>query len=386
MDSWKSNPKLDQIRVVQNKLQSPEYHEKFTDYLANMGTSAGDKILPYLIQSKKSKPSNLEIHVSDIWRNEFTEKVVEGSVMYPELKTRKITTASQERIIQPNLVTSDRRITGGPIRWPGSAPDNTDTYTSSPETQEIVLESGPIEMRIHVAPYIDRIRHLDQIVWTMANDLSRLIDTSVITSVSHFPENPIKNMFDAPNLFDHPSTLDHTNRKYSAGGYIESFGSEVKYINPQVIKDTLWHLPPGYRQRAKWYMSRETAIALEQLQDTNTWDFVTGISRNESWSPFSNQRLLNKPVIFNEAMPDKGIIIILADLTRGYLISHRPENMHIVLTPDSIGLKFDMGGKVLQPAAYKGIKCLHDYEPVEIDPGDIELHDEYDDQGNLLLY
>lgn len=377
---------MEQMEIIQNKLRSPLYHEQFTTYLENMGTKKGDDILPYLIQSEKSKPSNLEIRVSSIWANEFTKKVIEGSVMYPELKTRNITTASQERIIQPNLVTSDHLRSRGPIRWPGEAPDNTDTYTSSPETQEIVLESGPIEMRIHVAPYIDRIRHLDQIIWTMGNDLSKLIDTSVITSVSHFPDNPIKNMFDTPNLFDHPSTLSHLERKYSVGGYIESFGSEVQYINPQVIKDTFWHLPPGYRQRAKWYMNRETAAALEQLQNVNTWDFVTGPSRNDTWSPFSNQRLLNKPVIFNEAMPDKGIIIILADLTRGYLISSKPENIHIVLTPDSIGLKFDMGGKVLQPAAFKGIKCLHDYEPVEIDPGDIELHDEYDDQGNLLLY
>lgn len=70
-------------------------------------------------------------------------------------------------------------------------------------------------------------------------------------------------------------------------------------------------------------------------------------------------RLLNKPIRYNENMPDIGIVGILADLTRGYIISPSKElTLVIDEIADDITLKMYIGGKVMQPAAFKGYRYI----------------------------
>lgn len=356
------------------------YDELFAKYLASIGTGAGDLVLPRLKISKASTNSRMEITVSEEWQKGFTSSVRNASRMYSELKP--IPTES-DRIVLPNLISN----LGSPhnlktVRWLGESIDDNDDLRRIEVGEETrkrwTLTPQPIEVNIQVSEYINRAENMNHIIGEIIHRIAQLIDASVISPVSYMKNNPIESILDTEGVYDHESLGMN-----GVAGYIDNTDTNLKNFNPETIKNTLFHLPAGYRQKAKWIMNSETAVALEDMQfQVNHGDK----DRADNWSPFINNRLLNKPVIINEYMPSKGVIIILADLTRGYQISRYFEDMYFIVTPYSIGLKFKVAGKVLQPAAFKGVRCTYAYEIPNIDYSLVDLKTEYDEDGNEVLY
>jgi HK97 family phage major capsid protein len=350
------------------------YDELFDKYLATIDTAEGDLVLPLLKKSRASTNSRIEILVPEAWSKEITKKVLNISQLYSELRTR--TTDSD--VILPDLISN----LGSPLRrpfvnWPGESIDVEEDVDPKIK-KRLEFHPSPIEINLHVAEYINRADNLQSILDSMMYDIARLIDESVISPVSYMNNNPIESILTSEGVYDHEST-----GMQGVAGYIDNTDTDLNSFNPKTIKETLFHMPRGYRQRAKWIMNSETAMALEEMRiKVNNGD----PSIDDNWSPLANRRLLNKPVILNEYMPSKGIIIILADLTRGYQISKYFQDMHLIITPRSIGLRFKIAGKVLQPAAFKGVRCTYTYEIPEIDYSMVELKPEYDEDGNEAIY
>ena len=369
------------------------YDELFEKYLENIGKAEGDLILPLLKKSNASTNSRIEISIPENWANNFTVSVKNNSIMYQELKSRAYDSAYPSK---PHLNIIDR---GSPhvlkvINWTmddmitmeemnasrSSDRSSEDEYTVNSLTTYSTstdLIPKPLEVCYHIAEYIDVAENIKSIIEKMSYDVACFIDRSVILPDHHMINSPIEGMLTANNVFDHES-----GGFKSIAGYIDNTDVDLKTFDPQTIKNTLFHLPPGYRQRAKWIMNTNTALALEEMH-LQANDFL---NVENNWSPLSNKRLLNKPVIINEYMPDKGLIIILADLTRGYQISNTFEDMDLIITPRTIGVRFNIAGKVLQPAAFKGVRCNYTYEIPEINYDLVELKPDYDEDGNEVLY
>lgn len=351
------------------------YDEIFDRYVAALGNSSRGAILPLLKISRASTPLRLEIIVPELWELEITKTVLNISQMYGELRTR----IADSDVILPNLVGN----LGSPHRrsvvaWPNETVDLINSSEDIKVNKRLEFHPAFIELNVNVSDYISRTEGLQPIIDHMLYDIARLIDESVISPVSYMKNNPIESILTSEDVFDHESS-----GMQGVAGYIDNTDIDLKTFNPETIKNTLLHMPRAYRQRAKWIMNSETALALEDMRfQVNNVD--SDIANN--WSPLVNQRLLGRPVILNEFMPSKGLIIILADLTRGYQISRHFQNMHLIVTPNSVGLKFKVAGKVIQPAAFKGIRCNYAYEIPEVDYDSVKIQTEYDEDGKEIFY
>ena len=151
-------------------------------------------------------------------------------------------------------------------------------------------------------------------------------------------------------------TFEHISKDMqTVSGYIPSPNDE---LTSDAIKMCLFHLPRGYRQKAKWYMNTNTAKLLTTVVDEDGLSIVDERTVDEEKGHV--HMMLGKPICIVESMPDietGKVPIIFGDLSRGYLLARRHELQQVRrnITP-RVELITKYGGQVLQPAAIKGIK------------------------------
>ena len=105
---------------------------------------------------------------------------------------------------------------------------------------------------------------------------------------------------------------------------------ETSEVTPDHLKTMLLKMNKSGRQNAKWYMNSNTGLLIATLKDVvDGRDVYLIDQRDESLRSVGvPDRLLGRPIVYNEWMGDVGIgeyPIILADLHNAYGIGLRPD-------------------------------------------------------------
>jgi HK97 family phage major capsid protein len=297
--------------------------------------------------------------VPEDWVNELNKNVMTQTVMAPECKAR---TTTSDRIVQPNLNTTDaRRAHPAQVRWPGESPaSNTDHRTVEDEYTQVTI---PIHVMLITLAATNSA--LEDATFNLEEEINEAFAEAVAVSYDQLiwggdGQGKLQGIVTNSQVVGSPSLGMKT-----VGGYVAT-GSADGIVTADSLKTMLFHLPQGYRQRAKWYMNSNTGLQVATLKDGNGNYLID--QRDDALRTVGvPDRLLNKPIVYNEWADDADsgkFPIILADLTRGYIIGRRVE-FSIRRFDDSNYAEHDqvlflgrarLGGQVLQPASFKALK------------------------------
>lgn len=297
--------------------------------------------------------------VPEDWVNELNKNVMTQTVMAPECKAR---TTTSDRIVQPNLNTTDaRRAHPAQVRWPGESPaSNTDHRTVEDEYTQVTI---PIHVMLITLAATNSA--LEDATFNLEEEINEAFAEAVAVSYDQLiwggdGQGKLQGIVTNTQVVGSPSLGMKT-----VGGYVAT-GSADGIVTADSLKTMLFHLPQGYRQRAKWYMNSNTGLQVATLKDGNGNYLID--QRDDALRTVGvPDRLLNKPIVYNEWADDADsgkFPIILADLTRGYIIGRRVE-FSIRRFDDSNYAEHDqvlflgrarLGGQVLQPASFKALK------------------------------
>jgi HK97 family phage major capsid protein len=316
----------------------------FLEYLRNYGKPEAKDILAKL-RNPDVRPgvrkiySRVELEVPEFWKKELMSRVHAKSLMLKELKSR---TSTSDRIVQPSLVgePSSRVVT--------SKGGEKITVVEDQYSQISVMK----EMKKFIAEDIDEAAKIDlseYLLDTLSSEIASYIDRAIVSD-SQTEKVGLQSILINSQVATHESKGMGT-----VAGYI-TLGEDIADAFVSARK----HLPNGYSVKAKWIMNSTTFDKLKTMKITPTEEFPTDnpITTAEDNGP---EEILGKPVIINEYMPSTGIVAILADLSRGYIMAS-PTEMSLIIGSDSstylevAALKTYLGGQVLQPACFKLIK------------------------------
>lgn len=297
--------------------------------------------------------------VPEDWVNELNKNVMTQTVMAPECKAR---TTTSDRIVQPNLNTTDaRRAHPAQVRWPGESPaSNTDHRTVEDEYTQVTI---PIHVMLITLAATNSA--LEDATFNLEEEINEAFAEAVAVSYDQLiwggdGQGKLQGIVTNNQVVGSPSLGMKT-----VGGYVAT-GSADGIVTADSLKTMLFHLPQGYRQRAKWYMNSNTGLQVATLKD-GMGNYLIDQRDDALRTVGVPDRLLNKPIVYNEWADDADsgkFPIILADLTRGYIIGRRVE-FSIRRFDDSNYAEHDqvlflgrarLGGQVLQPASFKALK------------------------------
>ncbi len=293
------------------------------------------------------------------WVAELNKNVMTQTVMAPECRTR---TTTSDRIIQPNLVTTDaRRSHAAQVRWPGEVI----TTPSITDTTEDTYSQVEIPIHVMLMKLSAGNSALEDVAFNLEDEINEAFSEAVAVAYDELiwggdGQGKLEGIVVNPQVTGHASTGVQT-----VGGYVAT-GSNAGIINGDVLKQMLFNLPRGYRQRAKWYMNSNTGLQIATLKDGNG-NYLIDQRDDSLQNAGVPDKLLGKPIIYNEYADDissGAFPIILGDLSRGYIIGKRVD-FSIRRFDDSYQAQYDqvmflgrarLGGQILQPAAVKVLK------------------------------
>ena len=293
------------------------------------------------------------------WVSELNKNVMTQTVMGPECRTR---TTTSDRIVQPNLITTDaRRSHAAQVRWPG------EVIASGSEHRSVEDQYSQVAVPIHVMLISLTAGNsaLEDVTFSLEDEINEAFSEAVAVAYDELIWGGDGQAKLEGIVVNNSVVGARSTGMQSVGGYIPS-GSPDGIVSADVLKEMLFHLPRGYRQRAKWYMNSNTGLQIATLKDGEGNYLID--QRSESLQAVGvPDKLLGKPIVYNEYADDiaeDGFPIILGDLSRGYLIGKRVD-FSIRRFDDSQYAELDqvlflgrarLGGQVLQPAALKVLK------------------------------
>jgi HK97 family phage major capsid protein len=304
-----------------------------------------------------SNAGSVGFAVPEDWITELNKNLMAQTVMAADAKVRQTTS---DTIIQPDLTTTDaRRAYAANVQWPGESPASPTEFDAT----EIAL--GQIQVPIHVM--LIRMTQTNSALEDVAFDLQAEITEafSEATAVAYDTliwsgngQGKMRGIVVDTRLNDHASTSVTT-----VGGYIAA-GSTSAITSGDKLKQMFSNLPSGYRSRAKWYCNSDTALLISEMKD-GIGRYLWGDERGLNGGLVTE--LIGRPVIINEFadfVAANAYPLILADLSRGYIIGKRVE-FSVRRFDDSQYAEKDqilflgrarLGGQVVQPAAFKLLK------------------------------
>jgi HK97 family phage major capsid protein len=262
--------------------------------------------------------------VPEDWVNELNKNVMTDAEMASHCRTR---TTSSDRLIQPNLVTTDaRRAHAGNVSWPGEAPGSQADH----EATEDVLSQIAVPVHVMLISNITSLTALEDSAFSLQDEITEGFSEAVAVAYETLiyggdGQGKLQGIVVDTDVITNRSTSNQT-----VSGYVPT-GSTSGFLNGDVFLTALGHLPGKYRQKAAWVMNSNTNIAIRQLKDGEG----------------------------NYSFP-----VVLADLSRAYTIARRVE-FSVRRFDDSNYAELDqvlflgrarIGGQVTQPAAIKTIK------------------------------
>lgn len=322
-------------------------------------TFAYDSATKSIKTYNSSSDASVGFLVPEDWVNELNKNVMTQTVMAPDCRTR---TTTSDRIVQPNLITTDaRRAHAAQVKWPGESPSaNTEHRTTEDQYSQVQI---PIHVMLISLAATNSA--LEDSTFNLEEEINEAFAEAVAVSYDQLiwggdGQNKIQGIVVNEQVISSRSTGIQ-----SVGGYVPT-GSVDGIVTADVLKQMLFHLPQGYRTRAKWYMNSNVGLEIATLKDGEGNYLID--QRDESLRSVGiPDRLLGKPIVYNEWASDissGSFPIVLADLSRGYVIGRRVE-FSIRRFDDSNYAEHDqvlflgrarLGGQVLQPAAFKTLK------------------------------
>lgn len=297
--------------------------------------------------------------VPEDWVNELNKNVMTQTVMAAECRTR---TTTSDRIVQPSINTTDgRRAHAAQVRWPGESPASNTEHRSDEDTYEQVV----IPIHVMLISLAATNSSLEDSTFNLEEEINEAFAEAVAVSYDQLiwggdGQGKMQGIIQNPRV-----TGTESLGVQSVGGFVIT-GDDDGIVSADTLKQMLYHLPQGYRTRAKWYMNSNTGLQVATLKDGEGNYLID--NRDEGLRSVGiPDRLLGKPIVYNEWASDiatGGFPIVLGDLSRGYVIGRRVE-FSIKRFDDSNYAEHDqvlflgrarLGGQVLQPAAFKVLK------------------------------
>ncbi len=293
------------------------------------------------------------------WVNELNKNIMTQTVMAAECKMR---TTTSDRIVQPTLVTTDaRRAHAAKVRWPD------EVITDDTESRTIEDQYAQTDVPIHVMLISLTAGNsaLEDVTFSLEDEINEAFSEAVAVAYDELIWGG-----DGQAKLEGIVTNNRVIGSRSAGvttvgGYVPT-GSPNGIVTADVLKEMLFHLPRGYRARAKWYMNSDTGLQIATLKDGEGNYLID--QRDESLQAVGvPDRLLGRPIVYNEyadSVETNQYPIILGDLSKGYLIGKRVD-FSIRRFDDAKYAEKDqvlflgrarLGGQVIQPAAIKVLK------------------------------
>ena len=295
------------------------------------------------------------------WVAELNKNIMTQTVMAPECRTR---TTTSDRIVQPNLVTTDaRRAHAAEVRWPGEV-------ITDPTTAHRTIEDqySQVDVPIHVMLMSLTAGNsaLEDVSFSLEDEINEAFSEAVAIAYDELiwsgdGQGKLQGI-----VVNDQVTGTRSLNMQTVSGYVPT-GSPDGIVTPDVLKEMLFHLPRGYRQRSKWYMNSNTALQIATLKDGEGNYFIDERDASLQSTGGVPLTLLGKPIVINEYADDiveDGFPIVLGDLSRGYLIGKRVD-FSIRRFDDSNYAELDqvlflgrarVGGQVLTPASMKTLK------------------------------
>lgn len=293
------------------------------------------------------------------WVSELNKNIMQQTVMAQECKTR---TTTSDRIVQPNLITTDaRRAHAAQVRWPG------EIITDPTETRTIEDQYSQVDVPVHVMLLSLTAGNsaLEDVTFSLEDEINEAFSEAVAVAYDELiwggdGQGKLEGIVTNSQVTGTRST-----GVQSVSGYIPT-GSPDGIVTADTLKEMLFNLPRGYRQKAKWYMNSNTALQIATLKDGEGNYLID--HRDEGLQSIGvPDRLLSRPIVINEYADDiaeNAFPIVLGDLSRGYIIGKRVD-FSIRRFDDSAYAQLDqvlflgrarLGGQVLMPAAIKVLK------------------------------
>lgn len=317
-------------------------------------------------QPSRLFPENAVSTMPKTWLTYFNLRVIEHGNVLGECRTR---TTTSDRIIQPTLIDNLGSGYRHPpkVRWPGEMTPEEEAEAAKKRESDVQYS----QIDITTKPYEVLVKQpKDQYFISIEDGLDSIAqDIGLIGNIEIFATEEVPDKYYESILLT-PSVIDHRSEGMSTvSGYIDI---ETTAEN---LKCALFHLPQGYRQRAKWYMSEARAKLLLDTVDENGNEMIdprhnpnhpqydpTNEILNEVGVPY---RLLGKPIVCVKGMHIDYVVI--GDLSRGYLTGKLTGKTGF---NDDGNLLFTtkLGGQVLQPAAIKVCKLQDEGGTRDIKP------------------
>ena len=85
----------------------------------------------------------------------------------------------------------------------------------------------------------------------------------------------------------------------TVGGYVAT-GSTDGIVTADTFKTMLFHLPQGYRQRAKWYMNSNTGLQISTLKKDGMGNYLIDQRDDALRAVGVPDRSVELPTVYNE--------------------------------------------------------------------------------------
>ena len=306
-----------------------------------------------------SSDASVGFLVPEDWVNELNKNIMTQTVMAPECRTR---TTTSDRIVQPSIRTTDaRRAHAAQVRWPGESPSSNQEHRSDEDQYNQIT----IPIHVMLISLAATNSALEDSTFNLEEEINESFAEAVAVSYDQLiwggdGQNKMQGI-----VVNGDVTGSRSLGVSTVGGYIPS-GSKDGIVTADVLKTMQFHLPQGYRSRAKWYMNSNTGLEIATLKD-GEGNYLIDLRDEGLRSAGIPDRLLGRPIVYNEWASDiaeDAFPIVLADLSRGYVIGRRVE-FSVRRFDDSNYAEHDqvlflgrarLGGQVSMPAAFKVLK------------------------------
>ena len=266
------------------------------------------------------------------------DEMYKRSALLPELRTK---TTQSDRIIQPTMgfKDNDDRVT------------NSDRHTTIDTITEVII---PLNKRGYQFSWLELLEYVAE---NPDRKFAATIRLAELVAEQLVPDFEYHALYGQGGVMNDDRVFKHrSGGMQTVAGYCLSEGG----LTGDSMKAVLFHLPRGYRQRAKWVMNKRTGKQLLQTFDSEDNPIVNHLDEENQKSDLP-VRVLGKPILYVDDMPDvrpNAIPIILADWSRGYISSYRSDTVHKDTHKVNVTANIGIAGQVLQPASFKGVKIV----------------------------
>lgn len=291
-----------------------------------------------------------EIRVPKLWLRELFRQVNTKSKVFGDLGREKLDRAPKEPRYPASYMMN---------KFSSDKDQSFDTFQPKSSLYGTLIKINDVLLEFNINRMPSKLNH--DILEHYSTEIAHKIDHQI---VDRFEHGEYGNKALINSIVLNKYVVNRVSRGIGdLSGYIRTkIGVDHKKASADDLKTTIFHLPMKARKLAKWYMHSNIGLFIATLKDGGGNYLID--QRDDALRTVGvPDRLLGKPIVYNDEMRDEGVIVIFGDLSHAYTVVMPDTAILSFDTLTQYSLIFKMGGDIVHPEFIKVMRTSDKEQP-----------------------